>query len=89
MIETVAAALACLGTIVTGFSTAWLWVEHCRLERRIAKLEARVRSEETGKLWGKIDWERHDARSLSKGEAADPLRSSMGYEEPATVRPIP
>jgi uncharacterized iron-regulated membrane protein len=42
MIETVAVALACLGTIVTGFSTAWLWVEHFRLERRIAKLEARV-----------------------------------------------
>jgi uncharacterized iron-regulated membrane protein len=43
VIETVAVALACLGTIVTGISTAWLWVEHFRLERRIAKLEMDVR----------------------------------------------
>lgn len=43
MIELVAVAFACLGTIVTGFGTAWLWVEHLRLERRIAKLEMDVR----------------------------------------------
>lgn len=73
MIEIAAVALACLGTIVTGFSTAWLWVEHFRLERRIAKLEARVRSEKTLELWGKLDWERHDARSLGRGETMSDL----------------
>ena len=40
MIELVAVAFACLGTVLTGVSTAWLWVEHFRMERRLDKLEA-------------------------------------------------
>jgi uncharacterized iron-regulated membrane protein len=43
MIELIAVAFACLGTVLTGISTAWLWVEHFRLEKRIAKLEMEVR----------------------------------------------
>jgi hypothetical protein len=42
MIELAVVVLACLGTVVTGIGTAWLWVEHIRLERRIAKLELRA-----------------------------------------------
>jgi hypothetical protein len=56
--------LACLGAVVTGIGVVLLSVAIRRIERRLAKLEARTRSEETRKLWGKLNWERHDARSL-------------------------
>jgi hypothetical protein len=65
--------LACLGAVVTGIGVVLLSVAIRRIERRLAKLEARTRSEETRKLWGKLNWEHHDARSLGKGEAMSDL----------------
>jgi hypothetical protein len=47
MIELIAVALCCLGTVVTAFGMIWLSVQHIRLERRVARLEWVVR----GRLW--------------------------------------